>query len=201
MNIFVPSKKCAQCGTPLEGRQKKFCCKTCSNIYNAEVFREQHKEENPNRYTICDTCGIEKNLEKFSLLDKTRITGCERKPTCKQCSAARREKEKRDRGWQHNSRNILWKGSRARAKQAGIEYTITKEDIVIPEYCPVLGIKLHREDRATWYAAPSIDRIDNTKGYIPGNIVIVSRRANILKRDATIEELVLLAKYYKQYGG
>ena len=197
----MSNTNCAQCGSTLGKRQKKFCCVTCANLYNAAVFRAQHKEEKPDRYRVCDICGVEKPIDMFSLLDKTRVTGCERRPTCKPCSAARRERERRNRGWQHDARNILWKVSRARAKRCGIEYTITKEDIVIPEYCPVLGMKLHREDRATWYAAPSIDRIDNTKGYIPGNIAIVSRRANILKKDATIEELVLLAKYYKRYRG
>lgn len=190
---------CAQCGAPLGKRQKKFCSVTCANLYNAVEFRKQHREENPDRYRVCDTCGVEKNLEMFSLLDKTRVTGCERKTTCKPCSAARREQERRDRVWQDDARDVLWKLSRARAKRNGIEYTITKQDIVIPEYCPVLGIKLHREGRETWYAAPSIDRIDNKLGYIPGNIVIVSRRANKLKNNASIEELVMLAEYYKQY--
>ena len=45
--------------------------------------------------------------------------------------------------------------------------------------------------------APSIDRIDNTRGYVKDNIIIVSRRANILKKDATINELIKLANYYE----
>jgi cupin superfamily acireductone dioxygenase involved in methionine salvage len=47
--------------------------------------------------------------------------------------------------------------------------------------------------------APSIDRIDNTRGYIKDNIIIVSRRANILKKDATIDELRKLANYYEHF--
>lgn len=80
-----------------------------------------------------------------------------------------------------------------------MEHTIQKSDIIIPEVCPVLGIPLHREDKSTWMNAPSIDRIKNTEGYTKENIIIVSRRANILKRDATIDELILIAQFYSQH--
>ena len=76
---------------------------------------------------------------------------------------------------------------------------ITKEDVIIPDTCPVFGFVLKREDRETWMCAPSIDRIDNTRGYVKDNIIIVSRRANILKKDATIDELRKLANYYEHF--
>lgn len=86
----------------------------------------------------------------------------------------------------------------ANAKEAGREITIVESDITVPEYCPVLGIKLDRHaTRKTRDCAPSIDRIDNTKGYIPGNIVVVSLRANRIKNDSTIEELEKVLKFYQ----
>ena len=88
------------------------------------------------------------------------------------------------------SRNCLY-------KKSNIEFTLTKEDVIIPDTCPVFGFALKREDRETWMCAPSIDRIDNTRGYVKDNIIIVSRRANILKKDATINELIKLANYYE----
>jgi hypothetical protein len=72
-------------------------------------------------------------------------------------------------------------------------------EVGVPDICPVLGISLERESRDKWRNGPSVDRIDNTKGYIPENITVVSRRANILKKDATIDELRKLADYYERF--
>ncbi len=85
-----------------------------------------------------------------------------------------------------------------RAKKLGFEFNIELQDIVIPEFCPILGVRLKlgvepgapKED---WYARPSLDRIDNRKGYVKGNVWVVSWRANCLKRNATVEELQRLA--------
>jgi hypothetical protein len=43
---------------------------------------------------------------------------------------------------------------------------------------------------------PSVDRIDNSRGYTHDNIVIVSFKANRLKSNASIEELQRLANFY-----
>jgi hypothetical protein len=169
------------------------------NVYNARIFKEQHKEDNPEKWRICDVCNVEKNLSYFSLLDKTRKTTTERKTTCKNCSATLREKERRNRNWKYDACAVLFSNAKQRAKKSNIEFSITKEDIDIPDTCPVFGFPLKREERKTWMYAPSIDRIDNTKGYVKDNIIIVSRRANILKKDATIDELRKLADYYEHF--
>ena len=87
--------------------------------------------------------------------------------------------------------------SKQRAKRTNIEHTITPEDIIIPDYCPVLNIKLDVGDRKIHGNAPSIDRIDNNKGYTKENIMIISNRANMLKNNATLDELILIGKFYQ----
>jgi hypothetical protein len=169
------------------------------NVYNARIFKEQHKEDNPEKWRVCDVCNAEKNIWQFSLFDKTRTTSIERKTTCKNCSAAYKEKERRNRNWKFEAKKVLYNNAKQRAKKSNIEFTLTKDDIDIPDICPVFGFPLKREKRETWMCAPSIDRIDNTKGYIKENIIIVSRRANILKKDATIQELRKLADYYEHF--
>lgn len=91
--------------------------------------------------------------------------------------------------------------ARKRAKQKGIEFSITSEDIFIPEYCPVLGLELFIGDGKRSPNSPSLDRIDNTKGYTPDNIMVISTRANQLKNDATVEELRAIVKYMEVHLG
>jgi hypothetical protein len=43
----------------------------------------------------------------------------------------------------------------------------------------------------------SLDRVDNTKGYIPGNVRVISRKANIMKADLTVDLLEKLINYIK----
>lgn len=120
---------------------------------------------------------------------------------CKSCSAERaaKERERRKNDWKYKPAQHMLNNSKQRAKATGLEHNLTIDDIVIPDVCPVLGIKLETGDRKEHYNAPSIDRIDNTKGYIKENVVIVSTRANLLKKDATIDELIKIAKFYQQH--
>ena len=88
-------------------------------------------------------------------------------------------------------------GIRRSAKCHGLDFNLTLEDMQVPTVCPVLGIQL--KQGGPWKPnCPSLDRIDNLKGYIKGNVIWVSLRANALKKDATIEELKLLYEGYKQ---
>lgn len=94
--------------------------------------------------------------------------------------------------------------ARKRANASGIEFDIELEDIVIPVRCPVLGVELtgssgKQQCPRLNYNAPSLDRIDNSKGYVKGNIAVISVRANALKSDATPEELRGLARYINEH--
>ena len=40
-----------------------------------------------------------------------------------------------------------------------------------------------------------MDRFDNAKGYTPENVRVISNRANLLKKDATVEEIRMLLRY------
>jgi hypothetical protein len=84
------------------------------------------------------------------------------------------------------------------AKQTGREFSITVNDLQWPTHCPVLGIELNYGapiNGRRSQNSPSIDRHDSSKGYVPGNCVIMSWRANRIKCDATTEEVHRLLIY------
>lgn len=84
--------------------------------------------------------------------------------------------------------------SRSRAKRRGIDFTLSRNDITIPEFCPVLGIKL-QVGQENWANSPSLDRLDPALGYIPENVRVISRRANLIKNNASLDELKLLLRW------
>jgi hypothetical protein len=92
----------------------------------------------------------------------------------------------------------LFYNARQRAKKLGLPFNIEPSDIVIPAVCPVLGIPIEatvRGRRGFHPNSPSLDRIVPELGYVKGNVCVISMRANWIKRDATAEELFLIAEY------
>lgn len=91
--------------------------------------------------------------------------------------------------------------ARKRAKDKGMDFSITKEDINIPDICPVLGIPLFKGEGSRTDNSPSLDRIDNTKGYIKGNVCVISFRANALKNNGTLLEFKAIIEYMENNSG
>lgn len=96
------------------------------------------------------------------------------------------------------SRRELLKRSRRNAKDKGVPFEIKLSDIIIPRYCPVFGIELKPQRGIRSKASPSLDRVIPVLGYVPGNVEVVSWRANRLKSDATLEEIAIIAAYYEK---
>ena len=109
------------------------------------------------------------------------------------------------RRWQAcNPEKYLLASIKSRAKRRGIPFNLELSDIVLPDVCPILGIKLI--NRATIGLknskgnSASVDRIIPTLGYVKGNIQIISARANQMKTDATPKELITFSNWIlKQY--
>jgi hypothetical protein len=102
---------------------------------------------------------------------------------------------------QYTEVNVIYNRLKASANKRNIEFTLTKSDLYELSYpisCPILGIPLQYNRGIALDNSYSIDRIDSTKGYVIDNIEVISLRANKLKSDATMQEIQLLAEYYKE---
>lgn len=98
---------------------------------------------------------------------------------------------------QHNPVKYLLYGARYRARKRGLPFDITEQDVETPDVCPVLGVVLDYWSRVgqcdkTPSNRASLDRLDPQKGYVKGNVRVVSYRANQLKSNMTLEECTLL---------
>ncbi len=169
----------------------RFCSRRCSNRDNG------HRTERIGM-RACSACGEVKSKKWFSRSGKKR---CIYNRDCIPCCLAKRNTYKASLPWYHTKIPMILCNCRIRAALRGVEFSLTRADVVIPERCPVFGTTFRDAAKGRNFAqsyAPSIDRIDSTKGYTRDNIVVVSCRANSLKSDATIDELVKISRFYQK---
>lgn len=92
-----------------------------------------------------------------------------------------------------NPSKYLLQHARQRAKIYNVLCDLTLEDIIIPDQCPVLKVPF---EYGTRYAM-SLDRINPELGYTKDNIQVISWKANMMKQDASLEELRKFAQWVK----
>lgn len=148
------------------------------------------RSQYPEGQKWCPKCKLFKDTICFAK-DKTCTYGLS--AYCKDC------KRNSSIEWKLSSSvKYLLRQAKNNSKKKNIEFSIDQADIIIPEFCPVLNIPLSFEVGGD--NSPSIDRIDSSKGYIKGNVKVVSWRANNLKSNAQIWELENIIKYMKEYN-
>jgi hypothetical protein len=101
---------------------------------------------------------------------------------------------------ERNPGKVLFNSAKRRAKDKNFEFNIEVSDINIPTMCPILDIpilKVYTEGKKSGPTpnSASVDRIDNNKGYVKGNVQVISHLANTMKASASPEELVKFAKW------
>jgi hypothetical protein len=160
----------------------------------------------------CATCKIVKPIDDFYKSSPTAKgygsdwTGYYRR--CKSCVKENRDANKDKYNNIHNIREredrrlnpakYLWKFAKKRATANNIPFNITPEDIIVPPVCPVFGTEFKIGSGSIDPRAPSLDRIFPEKGYVKGNIAVISHRANTLKGNASAEEIHKLASWLER---
>ena len=94
----------------------------------------------------------------------------------------------------HPIQRLLY-ATKCRAKRRCLDFNLEAADLFFPGVCPILGLPLVRGRGKSGPALCSLDRKDNSRGYVKGNVQIISLRANVMKSDATPTELILFATW------
>lgn len=149
--------------------------------------RLSRRSEVPENSTLqCKKCGRIKGTKCFSK-HKGTVSGYD----TSRCLSCKRSEQ----SWLNTSieKRILNR-LKARAKSKGIPFTLTLEDIVLPEKCPVFDKPFIYGDHYWTY---SVDRLNPDKGYTKDNIAIISNKANMMKSTASKEEILKLYLWLK----
>lgn len=104
-------------------------------------------------------------------------------------------REGRNSWTQRNPERCMLHSARVNAKRGDFPCSIALTDIVIPEFCPLLGIRIERSTTGRRNdASPSLDKIKPELGYVRGNVWVISWRANRIKNNATLQELQMITE-------
>lgn len=159
---------------------------------------------------VCRSCGLEKSVEEFHPRKGMNKAGEPyRVSKCKPCyrnylNSRNYPLRERMRRWQADAREkpahrgiTILSSIKHRAKTKGLDFDLDIEFISegIRNGCPKTGLPFHLEQveggRATKHPmAPSVDRIDSTKGYTKDNCQVVSTFYNLAK-NGWDEEVIL----------
>lgn len=86
----------------------------------------------------------------------------------------------------------MWRSARTRARNSGLPFNISIDDVVIPKRCPILNVALGKVGGPH---APALDRINNKRGYVKGNVAVISKLANSMKGCMTVKDVQRLLSY------
>lgn len=161
-------------------------CKCCAETKNIEEFTKK-KQCKMGYSRLCKLCASEYSREHY---EKNPNYYKERYQSIRE-DALKDGKER----YRSNPELALLKGAKQRARRKDIPLDITVEDIVIPQYCPILNIELKVSEDHPSANSPSLDRIVPELGYVKGNIQVISNKANRIKSDASPEELKLFSNW------
>lgn len=170
-------------------------CRCCQN--NQKYHRPYPQiVKPPQGYKFCKICKEIKTIQEFYYGFRE----------CKKCVSVRRSKNKEEN--QKKSRiyreahcdKLIFNAAKNRAKNNNLNFNLTLDDIIIPKICPVLGIEIKISNGNFSDNSPTLDRIIMERGYVKGNVMVISWRANRLKNNGTIKDFEQIIDYMKKYS-
>jgi len=197
-------KKRAQQKAYYEANKEKIKAYREANKEKIAAQKRAYYEANKEKIAAREKARYEANKEKIAARYKAyREANIERIKAYREANKekiAARQKAYRAA----NKEKTMLNTARKRAKKNNIPFNLTEDYLksIYPSdmICPVLGFEMSMGlDGNGWVGtSPSLDRIIPEKGYVQGNVVVISMRANSIKRDATPGELRKVADFYEK---
>ena len=115
-------------------------------------------------------------------------------------SPATFEKSKEKSSTKDGHVSALWYNAKARAQKQNVPFEITLKYLqsIAPEKCPVFGHVFlwgSHTGKGPKFNSPSLDKIKPELGYIEGNVQFLSHQANVMKQDASPEQLRMFGEW------
>lgn len=177
-------------------------CRSCNKIACHQRFKQRSAREHivyPDSKT-CGHCHIVKPFDQFSK-DRSARDGLHR--LCLSCDRDIKRQRVESQPVRGKMRSMLSDAKR-RAKKNQIPFSLTldwlMEQFGNVTHCPATGIELRWLNQGTCDDSPSLDKVIPELGYVPGNVEMVSRLANAMKRNATPEQLSIFCRYYSNHS-
>jgi hypothetical protein len=206
-------KKCTKCKKqkllkdfPFRAKEEKIykaACKECASVERRK-YREKNlekeksqvkawKEENKERVKEYSKEYYKNNVSTFKEYredaKKKGIGGKEYLEYYRQNNKKNRKKK---------PKKLLLSHAKKRAKIKKMNFSLKEEDFEIPELCPILKIPLFHGVEHQIDNSPTLDRINNDKGYIKENIIVISNKANRMKNNGSFKEIEMLYLWCKE---
>lgn len=135
----------------------------------------------------CTKCGEVKPLSEYH----RKLGGLQSR--CKICKI----EDIREWRLSNPAKNML-RSARCRAKRYGTPFTLTLEDVSVPEACPCCKLPMEFGSMADRANSPSLDQIIPRLGYTRENCIVICFGCNTKKSDSSPEQLYAIADYIYQ---
>lgn len=197
---FHPRGHQLKCPTELVGKGYKYC-NECKQWLPLSEFGYYYKKGNSNKTinSVCKKCAVirtQRTKNRAQNIENSNAVSKARRELDPEYAQHIRDLDNKYRHSEKGMINTLYSGAKKRAALYGLEFNIEPSDIIIPEYCPILHMKLEIGKIGGSDNSPSLDRIDSTKGYIKRNIQVISKLANSMKNSANKQQLKTFSEYY-----
>ena len=168
-------------------------CSMCSKVLSCAKFGKDKSKPDYLRPN-CKDCHNSKRRDYWDR-NKDRLNRERREKIAEDKDAY----NKKRRDWNlNNQEKYLLSKAKYRAKKKGVDFNITVDDVIIPNFCPILGIELKKNSEGFAEDSATLDRIVPELGYVKGNVAVISGRANRIKNDASLDELEKVVEWLRR---